>query len=729
VTVRRRLAVAALALSVLAAGCSNDDGADEGASSTSTTEAAESAPTTTGPLGSGTSPIADGIRIEILSSQPDRVTGDEARVRVTPPPGGSTSDLQLLLDDRDVTSQLVAVDGALEGVVTGMIEGNGTLTARAGDLEAIQRVRAWPRTGPVFSGPQPTSLTCTTDALGLGAPLDDACSAAPVVRWRYVRDDGSVADLASPTERPADLATTTVDGREVPMVVRVERGVTNRSPYEIAWLDDAPQDEAAGDGWNGALLYRVAGDCATTYAQGALSSAVDATFLREGYAIATASFTDPGAQCNDVVAAETASMVKERVIEAIGRPAFTIGEGRRGGAALLHLVAQNYPGIVNGIVATEPLPDHLTSISLAHDCLLLARYDQTPAGRALTDAQRVAIAGGAPGSCAARADLLGAELDPVRGCDALPPERRYEPTSNRSGLRCTFHDAHRNQLGTDPTTGWAHRPIDNVGLQYGVEALNAGDLSFEQFLDLNRSIGGLDADGTPVAERTEAELEGVALAYETGRVSMGGGDQLAIPIIDLDLHDGDAATAFDHLGPFALRDRLTRGAGAEAAPGFQIWTIAADDPRAAEAPVAAVAAMRTWLEALAEETGGGPLPEVLARTRPDDAVDRCWLVGEDEALEGVDVYEEDGACADAFDAGGDPRTAAGGPSSGHVLKCELRVPDPSDYAVELTADQFDELLDVFPTGVCDFFVPSVGQTTPAAPDRTYEDVTSPEQSA
>ena len=40
-----------------------------------------------------------------------------------------------------------------------------------------------------------------------------------------------------------------------------------------------------------------------------------------------------------------------------------------------------------------------------------------------------------------------------------------------------------------------------------------------------------------------------------------------------------------------------------------------------------------------------------------------------------------------------------------------------------------ELLEVFPTGVCDWSFTGVGQTTPSMPDRTFEDVVTPEQLA
>jgi len=42
--------------------------------------------------------------------------------------------------------------------------------------------------------------------------------------------------------------------------------------------------------------------------------------------------------------------------------------------------------------------------------------------------------------------------------------------------------------------GFAGRPYDNVGVQYGLRALFAGDISPAQFVDLNAKVGGVDID-------------------------------------------------------------------------------------------------------------------------------------------------------------------------------------------------------------------------------------------
>jgi hypothetical protein len=726
-----------LAIAVVCGACSTGGG-DQGANTTTSTEAA-AGPTTTGPLGSGPSPLPEGIGIEVLSSQADRISGDDVRLRITPPAGGRTAELQVDLDGRDVTAALELRDGALEGVLGGLIEGTNTLTVRHGELEAVQRLRAWPRTGPIISGPHLPLLVCSTEENDLGPPLDADCSADTVVRWRYLSTDGTVKDLPARDRAPDDLATARIGGGEVPLYVRHERGVINRSIYDVASIAPAPTDDDDGDlagpGWNGRLLYRFGGGCGTSYGQGrSLTSA-----LRQGYVVATATFNTFQVQCNDVLSAETAMMVKEHIIESFGVPAFTIGEGASGGAIQLHLLVQNYPGIVNGVVASLPFPDAMSISPGVTDCGLLLAYYEGEAGRRLTADQRRAINGHASErTCAAWKASFLSGIDPTVGCDPkIDAAVIYHPDTNRGGLRCTLQDASRNQFGIDPETGFARRPLDNIGVQYGLAALNAGELSWEEFLALNEAIGGYDIDGRIVAARTEADPEAVLHLYETGRISMGGGDQRSVPIIDLNLYLDPSGDIHDRFRAFSLRDRLTGGADADAAPGFQIWTVAPDaasaqnsgaNPLTAGTLAAdAVAAMDEWLSALAKDPGGSEMDEVLRRTRPPEAIDTC--VTAQGVERGADIYERPGPCRDRFPIAGDPRTVAGAPRSNQILKCVLKPVDPGDYDRPMADGVLDRLRAIFPTGVCDWDQPGEGQIVPANPDRSYEDVTSPEQDA
>jgi hypothetical protein len=112
----RRLAAAGAALLLLAA-CSSghSNGPLAGGASTTTT--------TTAPPGGGggsTAPsprpnqpaLPDHLRIEVLSSQPDRVTGGDARIRVVPPAGVAPSEVRVHVGAVDVTRRLHVVPGA-----------------------------------------------------------------------------------------------------------------------------------------------------------------------------------------------------------------------------------------------------------------------------------------------------------------------------------------------------------------------------------------------------------------------------------------------------------------------------------------------------------------------------------------------------------------------------------------------------------------------------------------
>src|SRR5690606_16480222 len=88
----------------------------------------------------------------------------------------------------------------------------------------------------------------------------------------------------------------------------------------------------------------------------------------------------------------------------------------------------------------------------------------------------------------------------IKDYDALR-EARYDPKTNPDGFRPTVYDHAINSLGMDAETGFAGRPLDNVGIQYGLAALNEGVISKEQFLRLNEGIGGYDADANHVPAR------------------------------------------------------------------------------------------------------------------------------------------------------------------------------------------------------------------------------------
>ena len=240
--------------------------------------------------------------------------------------------------------------------------------------------------------------------------------------------------------------------------------------------------------------------------------------LSRGYSIMASSLTVLGTACNDVLSAETVSMVKEHVIESLGEaPAWTIGEGGSGGSVQAQMIGQNYPRLLDGLLPSASFPDN--SSPDYPDCRLLNSYYATPTAATLTDAQRNAINGLAnPNGCLA----LGAGADVVNateGCDeaVVPAALIFDPVTNPGGARCTVWDSMVNIYGRDPSTGYARRTLDNTGVQYGLRALQRATLTPGEFLDLNEGIGGYDNNGFVVNRRTVADDGALAVAYQTGR--------------------------------------------------------------------------------------------------------------------------------------------------------------------------------------------------------------------
>ncbi len=124
----------------------------------------------------------------------------------------------------------------------------------------------------------------------------------------------------------------------------------------------------------------------------------------------------------------------------------------------------------------------------------------------MNEAQKGAIGGNSSVKALLDAANQAQRTDPVAGRvdnegyrsavwnDAVPASLRYHPAENPRGARPTVFDVARNIYGTDPRTGFALRPFDNVGVQYGLRALEEGIISPKQFLDLNDRIGGHDPD-------------------------------------------------------------------------------------------------------------------------------------------------------------------------------------------------------------------------------------------
>jgi hypothetical protein len=670
-------------------------------------------------------------RIETVSADPARVSGGNVLVRVTTT--GSTTGTVLTLNGRDVSSQLRSgPDGSRIGVVSGMSDGPNVLALRAGANELARLdVVNHPITGPVFAGPKETPFICETAAFKLqsggtlGPALDANCSAATRVDYVYRPKGGNaLKPMSDRTTLPADVdRVTTSTGATVPFVVRIETGTINRGIYQIAMLHDpsrepAPDFATAPAGWNHRLIYTFGGGCMTGwYHQAQTTGGVtDAVMLGRGYAVASSTLNVAGNNCDTVLAAETMMMVKEHFVEAYGLPLFTIGWGCSGGSYQVHEIADVFPGLLDGIITGCSFPDVTQALTTTTtDSRLLGTYFKA-AALPFSDEQQRAVSGYV--SVANMMDGYRERAARVNAMETCPPvllpALRYDPKSQRTGARCDIYDHAVNVFGRDPRTGFARRPLDNVGVQYGLAALNAGVITPTQFLDLNENIGGYDEDGVVVAKtRTVADSDAVRIAYRTGRVTSGGGGLSRIPIIDYRVYADESPKGDPHLRyhSFSMRARLIKANGTA---DNQVMLIEDNRDRQlydTSSPVLreALAQMDRWLTNLTADRSTAAPIDKIRKARPADLTDACW--SRDAARQKIAEPQrlDSGACTKLFPVASYPRGVAGAPIDADIVKCQLKPIDRADYRVALSAEELRKLQAIFPSGVCDWGKPGVDQ--------------------
>ncbi len=678
----------------------------------------------------GDDAAAGTYELQILSGRPDMVTGGDALVAVRAAPDADLSELRVTLDGADVTAAFRPTGtGALVGLVEGLPRESELALASADGttLGAVALVNH-PVEGPVFSGPHEQPFVCETEAFEmpsgetLGAALDANCSIARRIDYAYRSTGGELKPLADPSARPADVAsTTTLTGATVPYIVRIETGTINRAIYQIAMLHDPsapdPDPWAAPPGWNGRLVYTFGGGCVNGwFRQGNRTGGVtDDVMLGQGYAVASSSLNVYANNCNDLLAAETMMMVKERFVEGYGAPHYTIGWGCSGGSYQNHQIADNYPGLLDGIIPGCSFPDvGFGTIPMITDARLLNHYFQNDGAGQFTEEEQRAVAGFLVLETMPRVSINAGRITVGEFCpDALPEAAQYHPTDNPGGARCDVYEHYVNVYGRDPDTGFARRPLDNVGVQYGLQALNDGAITTAQFLDLNAGVGGYDGDGNFHADRTVGDPDAIRLAYETGRLTNGGGGLATTPIIDYRAYsdDREAGDVHTRYHSFSMRERLQKANGRA-----DNHVMLVEDDRhglySSASPVLAGALrqMDQWLENLAADTSSDPQADKVARAKPAELTDACWSRDDEPVRIGEDQVRGSGRCEELYPSSPSPREVAGMPLASDIPKCQLKPIDPGDYRVELTADEMDRLRGIFPDGVCDWSKPGVGQT-------------------
>ncbi|GGE78772.1 hypothetical protein GCM10011533_33860 [Streptosporangium jomthongense] len=771
--------------------------------------------------------------IEIMSNRKDLISGGNALVRIRTSEGKPG---QLLINGSEVESIPFSTSTTeWVGLVEGLEIGENLLEVTfPNNKHLTTTVTNHPIGGPVFSGPQVSPWNCTNSAAVdeqcNQAPTFEFKYMPDSVFKQFVAEfDPESPGLPGafmpydPENPPADkdiASITTDNGTTVPFIVRVEHGVINRDRYQIMalfqpgqpWDALAPQPQ-----WNRKLLIHHGGNVGVSFGMGHAPNGDIAgtapegtelllgdsitTGLARGFVTLSTAQANLGHNANLVTAAESLLMSKEHVIEQYGPLRYTIGTGCSGGAIAQQHIANAYPGIYQGLIVQCSYPDVWTTAVQFADYNLINEYfsyklPSKPEGilefveSILTAptlaAQWPAIYGHLPiNPLVSDAAFFPAAFPDQESCPGLDADIPvYHPTERPDGLRCGLIDYMRNQFGERPPEVWSANeqllgrgftgiPLDNVGVQYGLGALQNGAITGQQFLALNRDIGGFNVDIDYQDGRTQGDVSAIQNAYRTGAINTA--EHLdTVPIIDL--RGPDPGIAHDAFHSWQVRERLEQAHGN--ANNQVIWfgalPLAGDSIFTTEA----LLVMDDWLGQIESDDSDAPLPEKIRVNKPGLARDRCLSVsalfsddgpkipltgnltypkpilpGLDLAIlnplpaelgQIVDVVTGQVCGLDLAEAGlpefldnvlapitgpvrelqarvvqtrfGTPRTVAGDDIATLNNKCALKPVDPADYPVTLTGgflssnDFAAEVRKIFPDGVCDYRQKPVGST-------------------
>jgi hypothetical protein len=384
--------------------------------------------------------------------------------------------------------------------------------------------------------------------------------------WYYWVDEAGTRHVlmgpgeATPTEIPAGVATTTLtDGREVPYLIRHERGTINRFIYSVSMLATADEILAGAPTdpdrslWNGRLLFQFQGGVGIGHTQGRFDERAIAgqpDRLSKGYAVIYSTGTRTGEHYNLLVGGRTAVMVKDHFVATHGAPDYTVAIGGSGGAIQQYVYAQNHPELLDAAIPQRSYPDMTTQTIHVGDCALLDRYMDVdaagdPTWRNWDNRQWLqglnSIEGYFGSTARTLRTLQGALGLPVQtgssecleGWFGLSPlamnphyglEANWEllPEDELAAIERTHWDDAVEAYGRDPETGFARVPWDNVGVQYGLRAVADGRITPEQFLDVNARVGSWVAAEDMVQEGAPF------VGADGGRFTGGAADQMAL---------------------------------------------------------------------------------------------------------------------------------------------------------------------------------------------------------
>ena len=564
--------------------------------------------------------------------------------------------------------------------------------------------------------------------------------------------------------------------------------------------------------WNGDVVFYFIGGTGVGHTQSYSGNSLRAinevgtgqtgalALLEHGYAVINSTGAAASTTYNLKLMGQTAHMVKQQFVAAYGQPKHTFGLGASGGAVQQLVYAQNDPGLIDALIPVQPFPDMITQVNPVGDCELLhyyfdkmdeqvngtgavnpkwttwgpvpsgsktgrqmivgfhgidlydtndPRYDELENSDANAIIQATSSAAGHVGADVCMTDWFGAVpqfFNPLWGSEGSY-DRYYDQTVwERTPI--SYFDDLVDIFGTIPNTDLGRTTFDNVGVQYGLQALKRGNITIKEFLDLNAHVGGwvpredmvepgypfeggpgaggenIDPwsarnstaaghpDPSDVAPRSEGSVEAMQAAYKAGLVFMGNIDK---PVIILQPYLEPVLNEHASREAFAVRQRLIDAKGN--ADNLAIWMMGADDDATMVSFVLkAIEAQTEWLD---------------NKSRPATVKDSCWKpdgtliaagpdvfkgqVAEDgsEVLGGMVAATDPGPCTVAYPIYSDARVESGLGVSDRVFKCALKpvataLKDGTYGDVTFTTVEQQKLYQIFPTGVCDYSKPGQG---------------------
>ncbi|MFL5893332.1 MAG: DUF6351 family protein [Solirubrobacterales bacterium] len=682
-----------------------------------------------------------GLEIQVLSNRADVISGGDALVAVQVPTGVRPGQIRMTLNGRGVTGAFAErADGRYEGRLKGLRMGRNVLTASAPDADGDSAViRNHSIGGPVFSGPQVQPWACTNES------KRPKCQAPTTYEYEYKSSVDGQLHPYDPDNPPSDVAkTTTQTGKTVPFIVRVETGYQDRDQYKIAalyqpgkpWQPWNPQPQ-----FNHKLLITHGASCGIDHQSGeapsvtgdTLGSSSPTTALGMGFAVMSTALDNAGHNCNLATEAESLVMAKEHLVETYGTLRYTIGTGCSGGSLVQQQVANAYPGIYQGILPQCSFPDSWSTGQQLAAYHFLRGYFEDPSkwgtGIAWTPTQIAAVEGHPNHVNAIVFDsVYWTDLaDPSDGCAGVPESADYDAQTNPDGVRCTLADYMINVFGPRPERYWtppeqqvghgfAGLPIGDVGVQFGLQALEDGTITPAQFADLNAKIGGADIDLNHTAARSDTTEPALRNVYRSGAVNETN-NLTRVPIIDL--RGPDPGAFHDAYRSFTIRARLERQEG-HFPKNHVIWFGQAPligDPRYT---TEGLLAMDRWLSRVQADDRDIPLATKVARDRPSAVHDRCSQIS---GVERISVPGVGPVCRlkEVQTRFGTPATVAGESIATDQNRCQLKPLRRTDYyPVHFTNSQWHALQTAFPTGVCDWSSRGVDQRD-TIPWLTYQE--------